>query len=216
MKSVLLSLVVALAAVTVNASILTTTPGKNDIAGVNVAKEATLNVNNQALPLELIGAGLRSKKVLFANVKVYVAELFSSDAAKFVRTESDALTSLDSSRTIAMQLNFVRTVDADKVQTSFRESFEANKIDMNEPSIAAFLKAAKAGGEAVDGKALLIASTKNADGTETIYYETTSGQVTTVAATAGTTKKIMSIWLGRSADDNLVKLKADLISGNGK
>lgn len=216
MKSVLLSLVVALAAVTVNASILTTTPGKNDIAGVNVAKEATLNVNNQALPLELIGAGLRNKKVLFANVKVYVAELFSSDAAKFVRTESDALTSLDSSRTIAMQLNFVRTVEADKVQTSFRESFEANKIDMNEPSIAAFLKAAKAGGEAVDGKALLIASTKNADGTETIYYETTSGQVTTVAATAGTTKKIMSIWLGRSADDNLAKLKGDLISGNGK
>lgn len=216
MKSLLLTIAVALSTVAASASILTTTPGKNEIAGVNIAKEAALNVEGQSIPLELIGAGLRNKKVLFANVKVYVAELFASDASKFVRKESDALSSLDNSRTVALQLNFVRTVEAEKVQTSYRESLDVNKVDMHDASIAAFLKAAKEAGEAVDGKALLIASTKNADGSETIYYETTSGNVTKIAASAGTTKKIMSIWLGRSADDNLAKLKDDLISGNGK
>ena len=98
------------------AAVLVTEAGDKKIETVTLAKSGIASIEGQSIPLGTLGAGLRNKKVLFVNVKVYVAELFASEQSKFIRTEAEALKSLDSSRTIAVRLNFLRSVAADKVQ----------------------------------------------------------------------------------------------------
>ena len=136
-----------------------------------IAQTAVLSLNKQDIPLALIGAGLRAKRILIANVKVYVAQLFSSDAAQFVRTEKGALDSLRDSRTTVMSLTFLRNVDAPTVQQSFKEALTKNAVNLTEPAMAAFLQAVVQGGDAVSGKTLVFAFQKNADGSETATYE---------------------------------------------
>jgi hypothetical protein len=205
------------AALTVSASafagLLTTTPGSKVIEGVTVSQTGTVNVENQQLPVSIVGAGLRSKKVAIVNVKVYVAELLSSDASKFVRSDAQALASLEQSRTVAIRLNFVRGVDAPTVQSSFAEALKANSISTQEPAMAQFLAAVASGGDAISGKALTIATQKNADKTETVYYEDSNGQVTKVTGNEGFSAKIMSIWLGTPSDSGVANLKQQLIQG---
>lgn len=202
------------------AALLTTTPGDKVIEGIKVAKTGQVNIPGadssqptQQIPVDLIGAGLRSKKVVIVNVKVYVAELMSSDASKFVRTDADALKSLDDSRTVAIRLTFLRGVDASTVQTSFKEALQANKINVADAAISQFLKAVDAGGDAANGKPLTIVTQKNADKTETVYYEDTNGKVTKVDGNEGFSKQLMAIWLGTPSDNGVANLKAQLIKG---
>lgn len=211
------NLVASLALIAVSSSafagILSTTPGSRTIEDVKIAQEGKVTIENQDIPVSIIGAGLRKKKVAIAQVKVYIAELLSSDASKFVRTESEALASLDQSRTIALRMNFVRGVDAATVQTSFSEGFAANSISVADSSVSAFLSAVRNGGDAVSGKALTVVAQKNADKSETIYYEDSNGKVTSIQGAEGFSKKVLSLWLGKGADAGVDALRQQIISG---
>jgi hypothetical protein len=211
------ALIALIATVTLSSSafaaILSTTPGSKTIEKIQVANEGTVSVEGQNLPVSIIGAGLRSKKKAMFNVKVYVAELLSSDANKFVRTSDGALNSLELSRTIALRLNFVRGVDAPTVQTSFTEALKANGVNVADQHVAQFLKAVTEGGDAVSGKALTIVSQKYADKTEAVYYEDANGKVTKIHGNEGFSRKLMSIWLGTPSDDGVANLKAQIIQG---
>jgi hypothetical protein len=215
MKNTIIALAAAIAMTsTASAALMTTTAdsGKK-IEGVSIASEATVNLDNQQIPVSIIGAGLRAKKVALVNVKVYVAELMSSDASLFVRNDAEALASLDRSRTIGYRLNFVRDVDAETVQKSFKEALEVNEVDVNEASVAQFLAAVKAGGDAVAGKSLTVVARKNADHSETLVWEDSNGHVTAVNGPAGFAKKIFVICLGKGADKGIDALRKDLVKG---
>ncbi len=194
-----------------NASILSKENGSQSIEGVKVSKTANLEVQNQKIGMDLVGAGLRGKKVLFTQVKVYVAELFSSDASQFIRTKKEALTSFDKSRTTAIRLTFLRSVDAETVQTSFRDALDANAIDTESKQMSTFLNAVNNGGEAVNGQSMIIATQKNADKTETVYYEDTQGHLNTVQGPQGFAKEIMAIWLGEAADPGISELQNQIL-----
>jgi hypothetical protein len=204
-----------LAASSAFAALLTTTAGDKSIEGIKIAQEGQVNIDGQQLPVSLVGAGLRAKKVVIVNVKVYVAELLSSDASKFVRDDKNdaALNSLDNSRTTALRMTFLRGVDAATVQTSFKEALQANSVNVTDASVAQFLKAVEKGGDAVNGKALTIVTQQNADKTESVYYEDSNGQVTKINGNQGFARQLMSIWLGKSADSGVAALKAQLIKG---
>lgn len=195
------------------AGILQTTPGSKSVENVQIAQEGSVSVGGQQIPVSIIGAGIRTKKVAIVNVKVYVAELLSSDSSKFVRNETDALNSLEQSRTIAMRLNFVRGVDAPTVQTSFAEALKTNGVDTSETAVAQFLTAVAQGGDAVSEKTLTIVTQKNADLTETVFYEDSNGKVTQVNGPQGFSRKLMSIWLGNPADAGVANLKQQMIKG---
>lgn len=212
MKFVSAILISALA-FSAQAGILSQVSSGKKIETVETAKSATLSVNKQDISLEIVGAGLRSKKVVIANVKVYVAQLLSSDASKFVNNEAGALKSLDDSRTTAITLTFLRTVDAPTVQQSFKDALKANNVDMNEKAVADFLAAVNQSGDALEKKTLTIATQKNADGSETLYYEGTNGKLSQIEGSKGLTSKIMSIWLGNPADSGVAALKADIVRG---
>lgn len=215
MKSSVLALVATtLVATSSMAGLVSPTKASGkSVEGVKIAQEANINIENQSIPVSIIGAGLRTKKVLIAKVKVYVAELLSSDASKFVRKSSEALKSLEESRTITLRMTFLRNVEAEKVQTSFKEALAANNVNTNDAAVSQFLKAVANGGDAVEGKTLTVVTNKNADGSEKVYYEDTNGKVTVVSGNAGLSKNLMSIWLGTPSDSGVADLKSSIIEG---
>jgi hypothetical protein len=215
MKSMFFTLMASfMLSLSANAALLKLEPGQNNNNGVNISKSGAATLNGNTYELTTVGSGLRSKKVLLANVKVYVAQLLVSSPERFSRTNADALKSLEDSQTVAIQLTFLRSVDADKVQVSFRDAFDANKIDINTQAMKQFLSAVQNGGDALDGKTLTIATTKNSDGSEVLVYEDSNGKQTTIKGNKGLTHDIFAIWLGTPADDGVANLKKSLLQGN--
>ena len=208
-RSILISLVL-LFSLGAQAALLTTEGAGEKIEKAQLAKTATTKVGEETLNLAAAGAGLRAKKVVFVNVKVYAAQLFVSDITKFKYSESEALGSLKDQAAVAIQMHFLRSVDAENVHKSFKEALKANSVNAEGAEVKQFLDAVAQGGEAKEGKALTIVGTRAKDGAETISYETTSGKVTQVTGKPGLIQDIFSIWLGKPADDGVASLKKSI------
>ena len=196
-----------------SAGVLSIENGNRTIEGVAIGKSAEIVNANETIKLDSVGAGLRTKKVLIANVKVYVTQIFLDNVGKFVRSNEGAVKSLSDMKAGAVHLTFLRSVDAPTVQVSFRDALDANDIDLNNKGIVAFLDAVKNGSNVESGKALNISLKKSDDGVVTVVYENTSGVEKTITGDETLFRGILSIWLGESADSGLETLKATLIKG---
>jgi len=186
-------------------------PSRN-LSGVDIIPSVTTNVDNQSRTLTLIGDGLRSKKVAIATVKVYVAQVYAEKPDAFVREADKALDSFASTGTTAIKLTFVRNVDAQTVQNSFRENFFANKVDVTKAEISGFLDAVTSGGDATNNSSMTIRGRILADGSEEVAYEGSRGSVKTVTGPKGYVKEIFSLWYGNTADNGLANLKTALLA----
>lgn len=193
-----------------NAALLEVASSGEKLEKVSLGKAGVVQVDEQPVPLSAVGAGLRAKKVVFVNVKVYVGQLFVSDIAKYKFSEAEALDSLQDQKAVAIQLHFLRDVDADNVQKSFKEALHANNVSTDSTEVKQFLEAVSKGGEAKEGKALTIVGSRLKDGSEAISYETTNGNITQIKGSTGFIKNIFSIWLGKPSDDGVAKLKKSL------
>jgi hypothetical protein len=193
--------------------VLQTQAGTKQMEGITLSKSATYSSGTGNVELQMVGAGLRKKKVLVVTAKVYVAQLFLSSPQAFKRTDSEALASASSSQVAAMQLTFLRDVEAAKVQTSFVDALQANNVNTQQADVRDFLAAVNNSGDAKAGKNLTIVVSKDSAGNETLIYEDTVGKVSTVKGTPGLSQKVLSIWLGRPADKELGEAKAQILSG---
>lgn len=200
LKSIYMGLLTSLifSASITSAAVLTLNSGEKDIEGVKLAKSADMSTEKSKGSLEFLGAGLRSKKVVFVNVKVYVGQFFVQQASSFQK--SNALDSIDQQKAVAMTLTFVRDVEAKQVQGSFKESFEVNSVDLKDAQISQLMDAVMKGGNANKGSHLSMIGTKNDDKTETVTYESPTGQVTSITGPEGLRRKVFSLWFGKAAD----------------
>lgn len=196
-----------------NANVLTLQTGDGVIQEVKLAKAATATIESRVSQLTALGAGLRIKNVLFVHAKVYVAQLFANDATKFVRSKEGALGSLDGEKTVALQMNFVRSVGAGKVSNSFKEAFEKNHEALNSPEIQSFLAAVSTGSDIENGETLRLVGEKLEGGKELVTYENSKGNATSISGPAGFVKRVFAIWLGTPADSGLEDLKNALLAG---
>lgn len=212
MKTALIALATTMAlGISANAALLKLDPGQKSNNGVTISTGGTASIDGSDFNLTTVGSGLRSKKVLLANVKVYVAQLLVSSPNSFVRKDREALKSLEDSQTVAMQLSFLRTVEAEKVKISFRDAFDANGVDINNPAIKALLAAVAQGGDATANGHLTFVANKHSDGTETLIYEDTAGKQAVIKGDKGLTHDVLSMWIGTPADDGLATLKKSLL-----
>lgn len=211
MKTVYMSLLSLLLSLQASASLLTPEGDGPKIEKFKLSSSVTTPIEGENVKLSSLGAGLRSKKVVFVNVKVYVGQLFVTSPESFKKTESEALNSLKDQKAVAVQLHFLRDVDAENVQKSFKEALKANKVDLSDSSINQFLDLVAKGGEAKEGKALSILGTTLKDGSEAITYESTSGVSSEVKGSKGFIQKVFSIWLGTPADDGVAALKKSIL-----
>lgn len=192
------------------AQLLTKELSGKEISGIKLSKSASTRVDQFNVNLVQVGAGLRTKKVLVSNVKVYTAELFVSEAQSIIKSDAEILNTVASVKTAAVQLTFLRNVEAEKVQVSFRDALVANNININSEEVKQLFSYMIAGGEAKDKKNMTFLTNKNPDGSETLYFEDTNGKVGSVTGKE-LTKNIFSMWLGVPADDGLKKLKEEIL-----
>ena len=204
MKAILGSLVL-LIGLTANAGLLTLSGGSAKLEGV------TLNQTAKAADsaMSLVGAGIRTKKVVLVNVKVYVTELFTTDATKYSR-DNNALRSLEGATATALRLTFLRGVSASDVAKSYRDALAANSVNLNDPAIVQFLNVVAQGGDAAEGKSFVILLIQSNSGTK-LHYEDTNGKMSVVEGPRALQQQILSIWLGNSADSGLETLKKSLL-----
>ncbi|NUM88118.1 MAG: chalcone isomerase family protein [Bdellovibrionales bacterium] len=206
-------LFIALLTVAAQGAVLDTIPGTTELEGVMISKGGTAKVENP-IALTTVGAGIRKKKVAVIRLNVYVAELLVSDGAKYVRTNEGALSSLDNMQAVAFQMTFLRTVDAEKVQSSFRDGLDENDEALaRRADVAQFLEAVKNGGEAVEKGTLRIVAERQGE-KEIVVYENTKGEAVKIVGAGGFIRALMSIWLGAPADGGLEDLKENLIKGS--
>lgn len=195
------------------AGLLTSTKMDKYVDEVQLSKSVSTTVEGKDTKLNIVGAGLRSKKIMFTTFKVYVAELFATDDDKFIRDENKALGSLMKSQTMAIRLNFLRTVEAEKVQSSFREALVTNAVSLSQEGIAKFLAAVASGGDAPSGTTMVILMNKNGDGSESLIYEDPRGKASEIKGGAGFAENVFKIWLGIPVDQDLSRLKYQIIRG---
>jgi len=212
MKMLIASLVTLLLSVSASAALLTPEGSSAEkVEKIALPSSASANVDGESLKLTAVGAGLRAKKVVFVNVKVYVGQLLVSSPETFKKSDAEALGSLKDQKAVAVQMHFLRDVDAENVQKSFKEAFKTNKIDIEDASVKQFLDSVAKGGEAKEGKALTVLGAHLKDGSEAVLYETTSGNLSQIKGSAGFIEKIFSIWLGKPADDGVAQLKKSFL-----
>lgn len=211
MKHLIAGLATLLLSVNVCAAILTPEGSGEKVEKVTLATAGTALIDNESVKLTSVGAGLRAKKVVFVNVKVYVGQLYVSDVEGFKKSDAEALGSLKDQKAVAIQLHFLRDVDADNVQKSFKEALKVNNVSLDDAAIKQFLDSVSKGGEAKDGKALTILGAKLKDGSESVFYETTSGNVSEIKGPAGFIEKVFAIWLGKPSDDGVATLKKSIL-----
>ena len=179
---------------------------------IRIAQSAVVTTQNRQTQVINIGSGLRKvTRYGVVTVKVYVAQLFVSEPELFKRTETEALSSLDSMQTVVISMTFTRDVDVEKLTNAWEAGFIANDVDRSKPEIQSFLDAVKTGGSVKETKSLVIVGEKLPDGQETIIYENISGDTQTISGQTGFIRDIFSAWLGQSSDSRLEDLKTQLL-----
>jgi hypothetical protein len=176
---------------------------------VQMPQSVQVSIENESFKLTSVGYGLRTKKVVFVTVKVYLGQLFVSDLASFKKAE--ALASVKTQKSLAMQLHFLRNVDGETVQKSFQEALTANDISLNESDVKQFLEVVKNAGEVKEGRKLSIVGATLPSGQEVLIIENTQGQISEIKSNKGFIEKIFSIWLGKTTDSGIASLKAAVL-----
>lgn len=215
MKNILIALTLV-AGLSAQASLLNFTAGAKKLAGVTLSQTATGSVQNSKgaatdVSVTLLGAGLREKKVLIVNAKVYVAELFSNNEAGFSRTSDGALASLaNNSTAVALKISMLRTVSASQLASSFEEALQANNIPL-EGEMKQLLAFVENSADGVNGKSLTMLMVKEGADATTIFYEDTAGSVKQFTGSATLINKVMAIWLGKPVDKGIAECKSQLL-----
>lgn len=191
------------------ANILQVVPSDKILEGKNIPKSAITTLPGQPVELRLVGAGVRVKKILF-KFNVYVAELFVSNHASFVRKSEGraALDSLNQSEYLAMRLEMLRGISKKDLRKAFLEAFEANQVDVNTPPIQKFLTLVMSGSDPEKGQTTTIFVDRKKN---TLYYEDGKGTTQSLEGSADFFQKVFSIWLGEPKEDEMKNLKQALI-----
>ena len=209
MKKILFAIAMS-ASVLAQASLLNFEGGDQKVENVVLNKTATVSSTNAKL--ELLGAGVRSKKVLIVDAKVYVLQLFSDSKASFNRDANSALTSLvNNSKTVALKLDLLRTISASALSDSLKEALAANGYAADAETTALLALFSKSA-EPAQGKSLSVVLAKDpASGKTNVYYEDAAGSLQSMVGSPEMMTKILSIWLGKPVDSGIEKLKASLM-----
>lgn len=209
MRTIFLVLVMTVS-LQLHAGILTKDAGSKEIAGVKLATKATLSYKSQVQNLEPVAAALRSKKVILVNVNVYVGEVFKTVGTTVEKTADKIVSSLLQQPTSAIQLTFLRDVDAEKVMNSFKEALEKNKADLSSAGLKTILEKVSQGGEVKKGQTLTFVIQKNGDKDHTLSFENNKGDVAEISG-SDNVKSILQMWFGETADSGVQKFKEDLL-----
>ncbi|MEQ1666434.1 MAG: hypothetical protein ABL927_13780 [Bdellovibrionales bacterium] len=181
------------------------------IESILISPKAVSRIENHSVKVTLLGAGLYSKNFLFYSTVKYVAQLFGSEPERFIRTENDALHSLNQMSDVSIQLTFLSEITAHDLELEFVKALEKNGYDVSSPDLNAFLKSVKQSNNITPHRSITITSRHLSNGSELVAYEDSHNISDLIVGSAGFTNALMSIWLGAPADQSMQELKSALI-----
>lgn len=200
------------------AALLDVTPSANKVDDVTLGSKAVANTEGKSTQLDFIGGGKRIKKVLVVKANVYVAQLFVDQKDKFAKTPKEAnletdVTSLNSIANVgvvALKLDFLRDLSADKIVDSFEDALKSNKLDVaTNEGLKKVLAAVKKGGAVTQGESIAIVGVNGAT-QDKLFVENSKGVAEIVEGDSKLVENMFSIWLGIPADSGLERLKGEL------
>ncbi len=200
------------------AAILNVTPSTNKIDDVTLGSKAVATTEGKSTNLDFIAGGKRIKKILVVKANVYVAQLFVDQKDKFSKTPKEAdletdLTSLNSVSNlgvVALKLDFLRDLSADKIVDSFEDALKSNKLDVaTNEGLKKVLAAVKKGGAVAQGDSIAIVGVNGA-AQDKLFVENSKGVAEVVEGDSKLVENMFSIWLGIPADSGLERLKGEL------
>jgi hypothetical protein len=175
------------------------------LEGVKIYPEAKVKIGPRTVDLKLTGAGLRKKKVVIINAKVYVAASYI-DSPKGLDPK-DPMKGIVASKVKALQLTLMRDLSAEKIRDSFRDSLASNQVDVKNPAIERTF--AKITFDVKEGSTItLVGYEKAGGGSQVVTWELPGLTITDEAP--GLADMFWKIWFGNPADGGLEKLKAEL------
>jgi hypothetical protein len=178
-----------------------------------------LNVpGGPVIPMTAIGSGLRKKTILFITFRVYTARFFVSanDAARFARTPTRALESLDSIPAVAMLLTFERSVSPQQLGDSLNAAMSANGYDVkHDPDLQALSRAIKSSDAIPSGSTGILAAIGVDPDIDLVVYQSPSGAITSIRGRSGLKRALMSAWFGKPADGGLRGLRDEILGSKG-
>ncbi|RYZ88644.1 MAG: hypothetical protein EOP04_08865 [Proteobacteria bacterium] len=200
------------------AAILEVTPSDQKLQGVTLGSKAISTTTGKSTNLEFVNAGTRVKKILVIKADVYTIQLFVDQKAKFIKTPRDAdfeidmrsLKSISNLGVVALKLDFLRDLSADKIVDSFQDALHANHFEVSsDDGLKRVLAAIKKGGAVQKGESISIVGVNGAD-KDQLYVENSKGVSENVEGESQLIEKMLSIWLGTPADGKLEELKQEL------
>jgi len=181
---------------------------------IPVYSEVSLDVASTPRPpvlkLYLTGAGVRVKKVVLLRVKAYVATSYVENPS-LVRRETP-LEGLGKNRVKAIQLTFVRNVDAGKIRSSFKDSLEANGVDISNPVIQKVFNQLTF--DMPEKSTMTLVGFQKDPKTDILVFEVPNGTFVTEGEHLVST--FWKIWFGEPADGGIAELKQELLTRVGE
>ena len=220
LQSWLLALALVTAAPSYAAPHLELKPSTIMIEGIAIADSAVLHApDGKQVVLTTEGAGLRRKKFLGVPLKIYVAQLFTSEPEKFAATVEGALDSLDNIHEVALHISLKRSVSAAEMVGALNDGLAANKaalaqhgiqVDGN-PDLENIKTTIASTGDLNAGSTAIFVLQRATTG-NVLHYQAPNGSIHTMPDRNGLGRAVFSLWLGVSADQYLEALKAQLVT----
>ena len=174
-----------------------------------------LNVpGGSMIPMTVIGSGLRTKTILLVMFKVYTARFLVSanHAAKFERTPTGALESLDAIPAVAMHLTFERRVSSEQLADSLNAAMRANGYDVKRDTDLQALSKVISASDAIPSRSTAILAAIRAEpDIDVVVYQAPSGAIASVRGRSGLKRALMSAWFGKPADGGLRGLRDEIL-----
>ncbi len=190
------------------ASLLHPSPGEQKILGVTIAPAAVFEQDGKPISLTSVGAGLRTKHIVFVDVNVYVGHLFVSDAATFKKDQP--LDSLAQQKVVAFQLSFLRDVESSKIREALEESFRINEVPLDEKSVAAFVDQVKKMPVFRKNQSFTLVGFQRGD-KDVLQTEDAQGGKNEIVAEKGFVRKIFSLWLGKTTEAGALSMQKEIL-----
>lgn len=199
-------------------SIFKTTPGEIKLEGVALAKSLTMEVEGKKESLKRVAAGIRKKQIAFIWPKVYIGQVFISEASEFKKdTIAIAFRSVEAAPVAALSMTFLRDVDNEKIMAGFKDALEENKFfEDKDPVAKELLGMVKKSGGVKDGQTIWIGLKKNGDGNQTLLFVNGEGFLQKALVGIGASNRIFSMWFGKPADSGIKDLQQQLLAGTDK
>ena len=158
--------------------------------------------------LNLTGAGIRVKRILFIHINAYVIASYVEEVKKI--DKENPLPGIKKSKVKVLHLTFLRNIGAGSIIDAFSESMKKNGFDLENPRLKIAFQ--RLNHDVPEGGTMTLTAYPKANGEEAIVFSGPAGE--SVSTGKDIAEIFWSIWFGIPSDGQMENLKKELMAEN--